>query len=719
MSSSVKMSSQLVPELFQYLKKMALGMLPLLSAHPPLAAKANYSELLANLVALVEGPDFIAWKPKGKLRNRRSKSIAPPRVAPRDQKRYIYSERNRNLQERHLDLLGHSFASIDLNKLHDEEYLRLARSTPLPDIASDEWSSEKWPPRQSTLLTLSAEHPTMEPVPLASPTPAIVGLQRKINSSISAVKPEQRSAENTNRRENIVSLSGDMLPTIQVSNHSQPEVELLNQFPLDLFIDCSKLRNGNGAANSLSQPHVDSAGIIAMDGVEVTIAPSPMDDVQQTEETSTSASCSTVSAVNVSSPHQCNNEPMVDANVRQSNAQDLPATPLPANISKPEETRTENTMSRNPGLYIRTPETSVYAVTWRPLLPPQPLCAFTQNPASGKEASENSKARTSFNVQTLSRANNANYPVLLRTAPKKNLSAVSVAADAVSEAERPPPSKDYTNQGLINLLMEARRKTRLKQDQVSRMFAAMFEISWEKKQDLATIVDHFLKHPYFGGGRKDLKKAIDAIEDHVHDERAWRSEYIVWVCKEALAAKTLQVQNMEISFIPGNKRIGYIERLFSRIALGNFNLMKEVNAEGCLAWEEMVKLAEDQERGYFNNSSTRDHFPTYQLNMRELNEFWRNPANMKKLVAERRSEQHGTTNRDAGSVLPGSPNSLVATKRKNDEVKHDDDRTMVQDLKRVRDTPTEDQERAAAKQKNVRTADSVIEQKPVKRTRDD
>ena len=240
---------------------------------------------------------------------------------------------------------------------------------------------------------------------------------------------------------------------------------------------------------------------------------------------------------------------------------------------------------------------------------------------------------------------------------------------STSTAPAHSKGKDYTHEDLVSLLTEAQKKAILKKDQVSLTLAEMFDVSLEKEEDLKTITNYFKLHPKFGRKTKGFNRAFDVVQRFLEDDRPWLSEYVVWVCKEALEANNLRVKDMQLSYINGNKRIEHIRKLLSWISKANFDLMIEVNGDGCLNWPEMVELAQDEERKFFDNQATRDKLPLYEAKMIDLFKFWSDKANMRKLVADRLAAQGMKA---ADHDTPSSPLGVVsiAHKRKNEEVKH-------------------------------------------------
>lgn len=243
---------------------------------------------------------------------------------------------------------------------------------------------------------------------------------------------------------------------------------------------------------------------------------------------------------------------------------------------------------------------------------------------------------------------------------------------------------EQTDGAMAKLLVQAQKKVLLQTDQVSIMFAHMFKLTWETKEDTDIMIKHFTNHPSFGGGKKDVEKTFNRIKLHVEDDAVCMSEYIVWVCREAQQAQELQVLNMELSFINGYQRTPYVRRLLSCISKANFNLMKAVNADGCLTWPEMQELAQIEERKFFDDTKTRDNLPLYQERMGNLRRFWSDKANVKKLIADRIAARQLAAGPAPASPSTGLMPASAPQKRKNE--------ADGEVSKRARRSPTEDEE---------------------------
>lgn len=589
------------------------------------------------------------------------------------------------------------FATIDLNKLHDEDYLELALKKQLPDNSRDEDLSNN-PKTQSELRMIpkglpstpskdlfyrgSASPPkqTMACTPPALIVPEVHATVH-YNSEMMDITQEVTFEDEMDQES---TKPASVLMPIALNTclpHNQPQHQIVPSTSSMITEDDQRPSVATSTGVHFEVEFIQS---LAMDGVESTIAPSPMDDVRQTTTTPTWKL--DINAENVLSHHQDTNQTMVDAPEEQRNPQSESVALRPSILAGVGEARVRKVVPTDLNLDVKFSKANNPTAIKFIHNTSDPSLAFTPHkfetiPAQPSIISEpfsiGCKHQEPTKPSSPEPKSIASTPAASNLALKVSPPATSCAFDAASKADTRSASKNGTHEEMIKLLIEARRKTLLKQDQVSIMFANMSKISFEKKQDLIEIVDYFVGHPCFGGGLKDFKKAFDIIQQHVDDDRTWTSEYIVWVCNEALMAKTLRVRNMELSRIPGNKRIGYIQRLLSRIVRANFELMKEVNGEGCLTWPEMVKLAEDEESQYFDERSTRDHLPTYRSKMQSLNGFWNVSANMKKLISDRLAKQDGPVGQDGASAPANCSEKLVAQKRKNSEVKHGGESTCL------------------------------------------
>lgn len=178
---------------------------------------------------------------------------------------------------------------------------------------------------------------------------------------------------------------------------------------------------------------------------------------------------------------------------------------------------------------------------------------------------------------------------------------------------------------------------------------------------------------------------------------------------------SLRLGDRRLDFLWIQKWLG---ALFERIPATDSALVKEVHPNGCLTWDEMKDLATTEELGFFNGSSNKDSLRYWPYMMSRW-QHWGDGTNMKKLVADRIAPESSSTGQATISDSTGSPNAkrnIADTSNDHDTVSKEISADVVDDgetcvagarepaMKRFRDAPTEQEERAAMKEKNTRRA---------------
>jgi hypothetical protein len=308
------------------------------------------------------------------------------------------------------------------------------------------------------------------------------------------------------------------------------------------------------------------------------------------------------------------------------------------------------------------------------------------------------------------------------------------------EPATPAPKPESNKERFAKLLLEARRRMMNRNDNVAAMFADMFTISWQKSSDIDVMIEYLTKHPRFqardskGLKMMNMEKTIHMIQALVEDVNPSDCEDIIWRCKEALTAQDVKVEDEALSlYISGLIRQKPLWALFARISACNFALMLEVNPDGCLAWDEMKDLAMTEERTYFDDLSRENNLPAYQQYMKEKMRFWGDRHNMKTLIAGRvaaRNLAAGQTGGGVGAAVPSKAKRTIAeVSPGHDESSNEQDVDAMDEgnseveakepaLKRFRDEPTEQEKRAAMKEKTARSADDSGRMDCAKRSRD-
>jgi hypothetical protein len=321
--------------------------------------------------------------------------------------------------------------------------------------------------------------------------------------------------------------------------------------------------------------------------------------------------------------------------------------------------------------------------------------------------------------------NGTAQPTNLPTPPQMTNAGAAGFSTNLTRRESITPEPKLSKERLTKLLIDAQVKTRNK-DEVSTLFASMFNLSWQKSSDIDVMIEYVIKHPRFQGldsnerRRVNIEWAIEVIQNLVDDGRPSSCELLVWTCKEALNAQHVKAENEMLSaYVTCADRQKELGPLFRRISATNFELMKEVYPNGCLTWDEMKDLAKTEELGFFDQSVNTKQVP-YWPYMRAKKQHWSDRANMKKLVADRIAVQSMTTGQATASgpaVSSKAKRNIAAISDDHDKVSKeigvcakDDGETYVPGskepaLKRFREQPTERKERAAIKEKTTHQAD--------------
>ncbi|KAI4918463.1 hypothetical protein J4E90_002847 [Alternaria incomplexa] len=323
-----------------------------------------------------------------------------------------------------------------------------------------------------------------------------------------------------------------------------------------------------------------------------------------------------------------------------------------------------------------------------------------------------------------------------KVAKSNHFGASQTAASSIAQsASLPAPPETSIKDQFIGLLIEARRKMMNKNEQnklnsASDMFEGQFNISFEKSSDIEVMMDYLTKQPRFQACDSnckpmiDVEKTVEIIQALVEDVSPRGSEEIVWRCMEALAARDVKVEKDSYGTIRRTHRQEPLELLFQSISDCNLKLKIAENGDGGLTWDEMKDLAMAEERHYFEKNSRwrvrLNNQKQYEKYMKDTEMYWSDLSNMGKSIAERRADQNLAVGQATASAQADGAGAAVLSKSKRSlaNIPHDDNEQVQKRLREEPAEPTEEQERTAMRKRDARgPADSESSER-VKRSRD-
>jgi hypothetical protein len=360
------------------------------------------------------------------------------------------------------------------------------------------------------------------------------------------------------------------------------------------------------------------------------------------------------------------------------------------------------------------------------IAPSQAVINGTAQPANRVAPSGTSQAASSITTQ----------PTNVSAPPQTTNTGATVFSATPARSESATQGPELLEETLTRLLRDAQLKTMSQKDEVSTMFSSMFTLSWKNVADVNVMRDYVINHARFsdrdsrGRKTKNIQWTIKLVQALVDDKMPSSCELLVWTCKEALNAQDVKVGEEKPGFANCEFRQKRVDALFRRISATNFELMREVYPEGCLTWDEMKDLAMKEDLDYYNKKSNPQPYHQYMVSRHQ---HWTDRANMKQYITDRIAAQSMIPSQATGPDPAGPPKAkrnIAKISNDHDKVSEEKDvdamdegKTEEQeakepDLKRFRDAPTEQEERAAMKEKTARRANDSGRDESMKRSRD-
>ncbi|KAI1675152.1 hypothetical protein L13192_01899 [Pyrenophora tritici-repentis] len=98
------------------------------------------------------------------------------------------------------------------------------------------------------------------------------------------------------------------------------------------------------------------------------------------------------------------------------------------------------------------------------------------------------------------------------------------------------------------------------------------------------------------------RQAIAKMKELINDGKLYSPILLMWICKEALVAQDQDMQPFHdpvTLYVDFSRSRGPLIRLFDRFCEANFELAKEANPDGCLAWDQIKTLSQKEELSCF------------------------------------------------------------------------------------------------------------------------
>ncbi|KAI0570367.1 hypothetical protein TUN199_11119 [Pyrenophora tritici-repentis] len=92
------------------------------------------------------------------------------------------------------------------------------------------------------------------------------------------------------------------------------------------------------------------------------------------------------------------------------------------------------------------------------------------------------------------------------------------------------------------------------------------------------------------------------MKELINDGKLYSPILLMWICKEALVAQDQDMQPFHdpvTLYVDFSRSRGPLIRLFDRFCEANFELAKEANPDGCLAWDQIKTLSQKEELSCF------------------------------------------------------------------------------------------------------------------------